>query len=187
MTLLSLNLFAVQIGENAPTFNLEGFPKKIDLAKLKGKYVVLEWYNDGCPFVRKHYDANNMQALQNKYKDKVTWLAVNSSAPGKQGHLSDSAAAKAMYKKEKMSATSLILDKGGNTGQKYEAKTTPHMYIINPKGKLIYQGAIDSISSADPADIKKSDNYVAMALDQALAGKPVKMAKTRPYGCSVKY
>lgn len=184
--LFSFNLYAADLGKPAPTFNLDG-TKKVDLSKYKGKYVVLEWYNDGCPFVRKHYDSNNMQKLQKKYGDKVAWLSINSSAPGKQGHLADASAAKAMYNKEKMAAEALLLDVGGKTGMAYEAKTTPHMYIIDPKGTLVYQGAIDSIPSANPADISKSENYVAKALDDALAGRKIAQAKTRPYGCSVKY
>lgn len=181
---LSLGL---SIGDNAPTFDLKGSPKNVDLKKLKGKFIVLEWFNDGCPFVRKHYDSGNMQSLQKKYKEKVVWLTINSSAPGRQGYLKDLSVAKAMYKNENMFSSSLLLDKGGKTGMDYRAKTTPHMYIINPKGKIIYQGAIDSIPSADRMDIKMSKNYVSMALDQALGDKEVIVKKTRPYGCSVKY
>ena len=181
---LSLGL---SIGDKAPSFELKGSPKSIDLKQLKGKYIVLEWFNDGCPFVRKHYDSGNMQALQKKYKKNVVWLTINSSAPGRQGHLKNISAAKTMYKNEKMLSLSLLLDKGGKTGMDYKAKTTPHMYIINPEGKIIYQGAIDSNPSADQNDIKTSKNFVSMALDQVLTGQNVRIKKTRPYGCSVKY
>lgn len=186
-SLFSMNAWSLSIGDQAPQIKLKGHPKSFDLSKHKGKFVVLEWYNDGCPFVRKHYDSGNMQALQKKYGNKVTWVAINSSAPGKQGHLENMSVAKKRFQDEKMNALTLLKDPGGKIGMKYEAKTTPHMYIIDPKGKLIYQGAIDSISSADSSDIKKSDNYVAMALDSALSGKSIKVAKTRAYGCSVKY
>jgi len=184
---LSFLALGVSIGDEAPTFSLEGNLKDIKLDNLKGKYVVLEWYNDGCPFVRKHYDSNNMQALQNKYQDKVAWLTINSSAKGRQGYIKDKNTANQKYTKEQMKAMSLLLDSSGKVGKSYGAKTTPHMYIIDPKGKLVYQGAIDSISSADSSDIKNSTNYVDQALNEALNGKKITMAKTNPYGCSVKY
>ncbi|MFT6070388.1 MAG: thiol-disulfide isomerase/thioredoxin [Bacteriovoracaceae bacterium] len=187
MALLSSNAWSLSIGDKAPQINLKGHPTSFDLSKHKGKFVILEWYNDGCPFVRKHYDSGNMQALQKKYGNKVSWVAINSSAPGKQGHLENMSVAKKRFQDEKMKAKTLIKDVDGKVGMKYEAKTTPHMYIIDPKGTLIYQGAIDSIASADPSDIKKSENYIVSALDSALSGKPIKQAKTRPYGCSVKY
>lgn len=187
-SLLLLNsAFAVNIGDDAPLFSLEGAPKKASLSELSGKYVVLEWYNDGCPFVRKHYDSKNMQGLQKKYGDKVTWLTINSSAEGRQGYLANLIAAKSKYTQEQMASLSLLLDGSGKVGKAYGAKTTPHMYIINPKGKLIYQGAIDSIASADSGDIPTATNYVSKALDEALAGKKVSVAKTQAYGCSVKY
>ena len=187
MLLLSMNSWALTIGEHAPQINLKGYPKDFDLSKHKGKFVVLEWYNDGCPFVRKHYDLGNMQALQKKFSNKVTWVAINSSAKGKQGHLDNISVTKKRFKDENMKAITLLKDEGGKIGIKYEAKTTPHMYIISPSGKIIYQGAIDSIASTDSSDIKNSKNYVAEALNSALAGKPIKIAKTKAYGCSVKY
>ena len=128
-----------------------------------------------------------MQFIQKKYNNNVVWLTINSSAPGRQGHLKNLGDAKMMYKNENMFSLSLLLDKGGKTWMDYKAKTTPHMYIINPKGKVIYQGAIDSTPSADPKDIQMSKNYVTLALDQALNGKEVSIKKTRPYGCSIKY
>ncbi len=177
----------ISTGSLAPDFKLSGYPKKVNLSEYRESYVVLEWYNDGCPFVRKHYDVGNMQAIQKKYKNKVKWLTINSSAEGKQGHLANAAKAEEKYKSEKMYSAALLLDGNGKVGKKYGAKTTPHMFIIGPKGKIVYQGAIDSISSADSNDISKSKNYVSLALDQVLAGKKVTMGKTRPYGCSVKY
>jgi peroxiredoxin len=185
--LLSSAVFAVGIGDQAPEFKLEGTPSKAALSDHIGKYVVLEWYNDGCPFVRKHYDSNNMQNLQKKYKGKVSWLTINSSAKGRQGFIKNIGKAKEKYSKEQMAAMSLLIDSDGIVGKAYAAKTTPHMYIIDPKGKLVYQGAIDSISSADSSDIKDATNYVDVALTEALAGRKVAMAKTQPYGCSVKY
>jgi peroxiredoxin len=179
--------FAVNIGDQAPDFSLSGSPKGVKLADMRGKFIVLEWYNDGCPFVRKHYDSKNMQGLQKKYADKVAWLTINSSAKGRQGHLANVEVAKSQYTKEQMASLSLLLDGSGSVGKSYGAKTTPHMYIINPKGELIYQGAIDSTPSANPEDIKTSTNYVSEALDQALSGKKVTLAKTQAYGCSVKY
>lgn len=178
---------SVSTGSMAPKFKLNGHPMKVDLSEYLGSYVVLEWYNDGCPFVRKHYDAGNMQALQKKYKSKVKWLTINSSAKGKQGHLANPSQAKDKYMNEKMQSTALLLDSDGSIGKKYGAKTTPHMFIIGPKGKVLYQGAIDSKASADSSDIPSSTNYVAQALDELLSGKKVSMGKTRPYGCSVKY
>lgn len=187
LTLLSLNIFSADLGSAAPKFDLSGTPQGASLEKMKGKYVVLEWYNDGCPFVRKHYDSKNMQRLQKKYSGKVAWLTINSSAKGRQGFLGNVEAAKGMYTKEQMASMSLLLDSSGKIGKAYGAKTTPHMYIIDPAGKLVYQGAIDSIASADSGDIKKSTNYVDQALTESLAGKKISMAKTQPYGCSVKY
>lgn len=180
-------IFALNNDEMAPNFSLEGSPNATKLSEHKGKYVVLEWYNDGCPFVRKHYDSKNMQGLQKKYKGRVSWLTINSSAEGRQGYLNGKKAAASQYTKEQMAALNLLLDSDGKVGKAYGAKTTPHMYIIDPKGKLVYQGAIDSISSADSDDIRKATNYVDVALSAALAGRKIATAKTQPYGCSVKY
>ena len=181
------SILAVNNDDMAPNFDLKGTPKGAKLEDQRGRFVVLEWYNDGCPFVRKHYDSKNMQGLQSKYKGKVTWLTLNSSAKGRQGYLEGDKAAKNMYTKEQMAAMSLLLDSSGKVGKAYGAKTTPHMFIIDPKGEVVYQGAIDSISSADPDDISKATNYVDEALTSALAGRKIAMAKTQPYGCSVKY
>lgn len=185
--LLSFSTLAIEMGAMAPDFTLKGSPKEVQLHAQNGKYVVLEWYNDGCPFVRKHYDSKNMQMLQKKYAGKVSWLTINSSAEGKQGFIADTKAASKKYTKEQMKSMSLLIDSNGKVGRQYLAKTTPHMFIIDPTGRVVYQGAIDSISSADSSDIPEAENYVSMALDQALAGKPIAKSKTQPYGCSVKY
>ncbi|RAP30237.1 thioredoxin family protein [Candidatus Marinamargulisbacteria bacterium SCGC AG-414-C22] len=157
------------------------------LSGYKGKLVVLEWKNSDCPFVKKHYGANNMQTLQKTYTDQgVIWLSIISSAPQKQGHVSGRES-NDIVKAEQSAATAVILDETGVIGRLYDAKTTPHMYIINKEGQLVYNGAIDSNSSADPADIETATNYVATALTELLAGKTVSTQTTRAYGCSVKY
>ena len=178
---------AVKVGEPAPAFSLPGDDGKTHaLADFKGKTVVLEWTNDGCPFVKKHY-AGNMQALQKDYTAKgVVWLSVISSAPGKQGHV-DAAGAKALSKSRGAAPTAVLLDEKGTVGRLYDAKTTPHMYVIDAKGTLVYAGGIDSVASADAGDIAGATPYVKNALDEVLAGKPVTVATTKPYGCSVKY
>jgi peroxiredoxin len=185
---LATNSFAVENGKLAPAFALEGaLGKTVSLTALKGKTVVLEWLNHGCPFVRKHYDSNNMQSLQKKYKAQgVVWLSIISSAPGKQGHV-DAKGAKADIAQYKSEASDVLLDSDGTVGRAFGAKVTPHMFIINKEGVLVYQGAIDSIRSADAADIPKSKNYVALALDATLAGIAITEAKTEAYGCGVKY
>jgi peroxiredoxin len=175
-------------GQPAPDFTLKdqtGASHK--LSDAKGKYVVLEWYNGGCPFVRRQYDDKNMQSLQKKYvKEGVTWFTVSSSAPGKQGALTGKTAAKA-WKKEGMSSA-LLLDSKSEVARLYGAKTTPHMFVIDPTGNVIYMGAIDDKASTDKSDDpKNAHNYVAAALDSAMAGKPVETPLTQSYGCSVKY
>ena len=176
------------VGSTAPAFSLtDSAGKTVSLADYKGKFVVLEWTNPGCPFVQKHYSSGNMQKLQAEYAKKgVVWLSVDSSAAGQQGAFTPDEAKTAkngLYK----DASALLLDPDGTVGHLYGATNTPDMYIINPEGKLIYEGAIDSIASADKADIEKATNYVQTSLDEALAGKPVDKAQTKPYGCSVKY
>lgn len=175
-------------GQPAPDFTLTdqtGTPRK--LSDAKGKYVVLEWYNKDCPFVRRHYNAKNMQGLQKKYAAKgVVWYSIDSAADGKEGYLTPKAAAKTM-KKSGMASTALLLDSKGEVGRLYGAKTTPHMFILDPKGNLIYMGAIDDRPSTDPADLKGAHNYVSAALDAAMSGKPVETPVTQSYGCSVKY
>lgn len=176
------------VGKLAPNFVLpDTHGQKHKLSQYLGKYVVLEWLNHGCPFVKKHYNSGNMQKYQARHtKQGVVWLSIVSSAPGKQGHFSPKQA-NALTKKKKASPSAVLLDPSGKVGRMYKARTTPHMYVINPKGLLIYAGAIDSEPGFDPGDIKKAKNYVQMALDNAKAGKPVNPATTTPYGCSVKY
>jgi peroxiredoxin len=179
---------APKIGNAAPSFSAPDTKGKThSLADFKGKYVVLEWFNPECPFVKKHYGAGNMQKLQKEFTDKgVVWLSVDSSASGKEGNLTPEQGEKKMAE-WKTQSTALLLDEDGKVGRAYGAKNTPHMFIINPEGKLIYEGAIDSKASANPDDIASSTNYVKAALDDSLAGKPVGTPTTRPYGCSVKY
>ena len=186
---LSLPALAADNGKPAPAFEAKtAGGKTVKLADYKGKIVVLEWVNEGCPFVHKHYDSGNMQALQKKYTARgVVWLSVASSAPGKQGYWADGAPALAFKKERAAHMSEILLDPAGTLGQAYGAKNTPHMFVIDAKGRLTYQGAIDSIASTDTKDIAKATNWVAQALDELLAGKPVSVGRTRPYGCGVKY
>jgi peroxiredoxin len=183
-----LCLAEVEIGKPAPDFALPDTNGKThSLADLKGKYVVLEWYQPDCPFVRAHYRSGIMQALQKEYTAKgVVWLSIDSSAPGEQGNypadkLNEFAA------RDGAARTALLLDPAGNVGRLYGAQTTPDMYIIDPSGNLMYKGAIDNKRSTDIEDAKTATNYVKSALDALLNGKPVPTSSTRPYGCSVKY
>ena len=176
------------IGSPAPSFTLtDSKGKQHNLADFKGKYVVLEWVNLGCPFVKKHYESGNMQATQKKAVDKgVVWLSVCSSAKWKQGNLSP-AGWNDEIADRKMASTAVLLDESGAVGRAYGAKTTPHMYIVNPDGVLIYKGAIDDKPTSNKDSIPGARNYVLAALDESMAGKPVSTASTTPYGCSVKY
>lgn len=176
------------IDEKAPDFELTAADgKTYILSDFKGRHVVLEWVNFGCPFVRKHYDSGNMQALQKTYTDSgVVWLSISSSAPGKQGHYTGEAL-QAQLKKEKVVPTAYLVDETGKVGHLYGALTTPHMYVISPEGRLVYAGGIDNIKSTKVADIPKATNYVAEALDCCLAGTEISQKTTAPYGCSVKY
>ena len=172
----------------APNFTLtDSNGQKHSLSDYKGKFVVLEWFNPDCPFVKKHYNSGNMPNLQNQYTSKgVIWLSINSSAPGKQGSYTPEGFNK--FIKDKGAApTAVLVDTDGKVGRLYGAQTTTQMFVINPTGELIYQGAIDDITSADPADVAKAKNYVKTALDAAMNGKPVAVAATKSYGCSVKY
>ncbi len=179
-----------KVGNAAPAWSLPDTNGKTHkLADFKGKYVVLEWLNHGCPFVKKHYNTGNMQKLQRELTGKgVVWLSVVSSAPGKQGHYKP-AKANRLTKSKKAAPTAVLLDPAGKTGRAYGARTTPHMYVISPAGRLIYNGAIDDNSSyfKSKADVMKAKNYVRLALNEAMSGKPVSVKYTRPYGCSVKY
>jgi peroxiredoxin len=185
---LSMGVQALpKIGEAAPDFSLpDAQGKTHQLADYKDKVVVLEWTNHDCPFVRKHYDKNNMQQLQKTYTEKgVVWLSVISSAVGKQGHVSPEQAQELTISRD-ASPSAVLLDSDGTVGRSYGAKTTPHMYVID-KGVLRYMGGIDSIPSSDFADIPNAEPYLQTALDAVLAGEDVAKPMTRPYGCSVKY
>lgn len=161
--------------------------KTVSLKDFTGKTVILEWTNHECPFVKKHYGSGNMQKLQQKYTDEdVVWLSVISSAKGKQGYVTGKEANK-LSRDRSAKPSYVLLDESGEIGHMYAAKTTPHMYIIDPKGTLRYMGAIDSIRSADPADIPEATNYVTQAMSELSAGKPVSEKATRAYGCSIKY
>ncbi|MEZ5483712.1 MAG: thioredoxin family protein [Lysobacteraceae bacterium] len=177
-----------EIGKPAPDFTLlDANGKTHQLSDYAGKTVVLEWFNPGCPFVKKHYGAENMQKQQAAAgKDGVVWLTVNSSAEGKQGHL-DGPAANAIMAEWNGAPSAVLLDHDGTVGHAYGARTTPHMYVIDGDGNLRYNGAIDSIPSADKADLDDATQYVSAALAALADGKPVDPALSQPYGCSVKY
>jgi peroxiredoxin len=176
------------VGSAAPDFSaMDSKGKTHSLSQYKGKYVVLEWFNPECPFVKKHYGPGNMQKLQDEFTSKgVVWLSVDSSAPGAEGNLTPEQAEKKIGE-WKGKQTALLLDPDGKVGRAYGAKNTPHMFVINPEGKIVYEGAIDSKPSPNPNDIPNSTNYVKIALQESMSGKPVTTANTKPYGCSVKY
>jgi len=180
--------FAVKVGTPAPDFSgADSHGRTQQLSAYKGKYVVLEWTNSECPYTRKHYESGNMQSLQKEWTAKgVVWISILSSAPGHQGYLT-AAQENSYLVREKAAPTAVVLDPTGAIGHEYEAKTTPHMFIIDPNGKLIYEGAIDDHPTADPSDIKASKNYVDEVLSAAMAGKPLPVSYTASYGCSVKY
>jgi peroxiredoxin len=194
-TLLSLVLSAqandsksATIGQAAPNFTLTGSDgKEHSLAEFKGKYVVLEWTNPGCPFVHKFYDGGQMQNFQKEETAKgVVWLRINSSAPGHEGSQTPEEAA-AYEKENHVASTETLLDPTGKVGHLYGARNTPQMFVIDPKGDLIYAGGIDNKPSADASDIASAKNYVTTALAEAMAGKTVTTPTAKPYGCSVKY
>jgi peroxiredoxin len=190
-SVLALGVFllaAAKAGNPAPDFTATGSDgKTYRLADDKGKFVVLEWHNQGCPYTDKHYRSGNMQRLQKEWTGKgVAWFTVISSAPGAQGYV-NAADENAYMARMKAAPTAALLDSTGQVGHLYEAKTTPHMIVINPQGTVIYDGAIDDHPTPDVADIPASKNYVSQALTEAISGKPVATAVTRPYGCSVKY
>lgn len=179
---------ALTVGQPAPDFKLvstDGRP--VRLSDFRGKHVVLEWTNPGCPFVRKHYGADNMQATQREAATMgVIWLAINSTETGSADYLKPAQLA-AWLTEHKASVTATLMDEEGEVGKAYGARTTPHMYIVGPQGTLLYAGGIDSIPSAKVEDIKVATNYVRQALTETLAGKAISAPVTKPYGCSVKY
>lgn len=188
LSLASISQAAVTPGQQAPDFSLRGIDgKAVALSDYRGKYVVLEWFNSECPFVQKHYESGNMQGLQSKYTAKgIVWFGINSTSP-RHSNFRDAAQSAGILAEWKSRPTVFALDPSGAVGRKYGARTTPHMYIVDPEGRLVYAGGIDDKPSTSPRDIPQSKNYVAVALDALLAGKTVDDASTRPYGCSVKY
>lgn len=180
---------AKEVGQAAPAFSVQDTAgKTVSLADYKGKTVVLEWVNFGCPFVKKHYGSGNMQKLQETYTGKeVIWLTVSSANKDKADVYVEPSKLSELAKDNGNKATAVLVDGDGKVGKAYDAKVTPHMYIIDKEGKLVYNGAIDSISSTEKGDVEKADKLFANALDNVLAGKPVENAKNQPYGCGVKY
>src|ERR1700731_5307064 len=176
------------VGSAAPDFSAtDSKGQTHSLSQYKGKYVVLEWFNPECPFVKKHYGSANMQKLQQEYTGKgVVWLTIDSNAPGTEGNLTPDQAQKVMAS-WKTHQTALLLDSESKVAKSYGAKNTPDMIVINPEGKIVYEGAIDSKPTPNPSDIPSSTNYVKAALDESLAANPVSNPTTKPYGCSVKY
>jgi peroxiredoxin len=176
------------VGSPAPKFTAtDSHGQSHSLDQYHGKYVVLEWHNQGCPYTRKHYVSGNMQELQQEWTAKgVVWFTVISSAPGEQGYVTD-VQENAYLAKMRADPTAVLMDSNGKLGHLYGAKTTPEMYVIDPGGKLIYEGAIDDRPTPDVSDIKGADNYLSDALTEAMDGKPVLKSYTRSYGCSVKY
>jgi peroxiredoxin len=181
-------VWAAQVGAPAPDFTATDTNGKVHhLSQYKGKFVVLEWHNRDCPYTRKHYASGNMERLQKEWTEKgVVWFTVISSAPGTQGYVT-AADENAYVAKMNASPTAVLLDPSGSLGHLYGAKTTPHMFVINPEGVLIYNGAIDDKPTTDTADIATAKNYVQTALEEAMAGQSVAAPTARPYGCSVKY
>jgi len=178
----------VRVGDAAPAFTaIDSRGQAQSLDQYRGKYVVLEWHNQGCPYTKKHYVSGNMQNLQKEWTAKgVVWFTVISSAPGAQGYVTADQE-NAYVNQVHASPSAVLLDPDGKLGHLYNAKTTPQMFVIDPQGKLIYAGAIDNRPTPDPEDVKGADNYVTDALTAAMAGKSVATPYTRSYGCSVKY
>ena len=176
------------VGQPAPAFSAtDTAGRTVNLADFKGRHVVLEWVNPGCPYVRKHYGAQNMQATQKAATAKgAVWLTVSSTAPEHGDYLAPARLAGWM-KEQGAAATATLMDDDGKLGRAYGARTTPHMYVIDPQGRLVYAGAIDSKPSANPADIPGATNHVNQALADAMGGKPVGAPTTRAYGCTIKY
>jgi peroxiredoxin len=177
-----------RVGAAAPDFTAtDSHGQSESLNQYHGKFVVLEWHNQGCPYTRKHYESGNMQSLQKEWTGKgVVWFTVISSAPGEQGYVTPSQE-NAYLSQVHADPTAVLMDPGGTLGRLYNAETTPDMYVIDPSGKLIYSGAIDDRPTTDTSDVRGANNYVSDALTEAMAGKPVATPHTRAYGCSVKY
>jgi hypothetical protein len=177
-----------EIGAAAPAFTLpDTYGNDHSLSDYAGTWVVLEWLNYGCPFVQKHYGSGNMQKLQADYASKgVVWLAIVSSAPGEQGYY-EPEDMNAQNEENASEAAAVLLDPEGDVGRAYGAKTTPQMYVIDPEGTLLYNGAIDDTPTSRLSDIDGAKNYLVQALEEAMAGEPVSLPTTQPYGCSVKY
>ncbi len=185
---LSPLIWAAKVGDVAPEFTTTASNgKTVRLSDYRGKYVVLEWHNNGCPYVGKHYKSGNMQRLQKHWTGEgVVWFTILSSAPGKQGYVTASEENDYLAKMQ-AAPTAALLDPTGEIGHLYDAKTSPQMVVINPQGVVIYSGAIDDKPTTDVQDVPTATNYVTLALQQAMAGKQVETPATRPYGCSVKY
>ncbi len=183
-----LLISAARIGQAAPDFTATASNgKTFRLSDYHGKFVVLEWHNNGCPYVRKHYNSGNMQRLQKQWTARgVIWFTMISSAPGKQGHVTASEENDYLAKMQAV-PTAALLDPTGQIGHLYDAKTSPHMVVISPQGVVTYDGAIDDRPTTDLSDVPGATNYVHLALEEAMTGKPVQKPTTRPYGCSVKY
>lgn len=193
--LLASTLFGAQglmakvtTGETAPDFTLTAQDgKTYSLSDFKGQHVVLEWFNEDCPYVKKHYESQNMQKLQRQFTDQgAAWLMLASSPEGQQGYLTAEQASEVL-KAQKASPTALLLDPEGEVGRAYGAQTTPHMFVINPKGQVVYQGAIDDKPSTRPSTLEDATPYFANALTASLKGETISPSDTKPYGCSIKY
>src|SRR5271156_2363316 len=179
---------SAKVGDSAPDFTgTASNGKTVHLADYRGKYVVLEWHNNGCPYVGKHYKSGNMQRLQKEWTGRgVAWFTILSSAPGQQGYVTAGEENEYLHKMQ-AAPTAALLDATGGIGHLYEAKTSPQMVVINPQGVVIYDGAIDDKPTTDLEDVPGATNYVSLALEQSMAGKQVATTTTRPYGCSIKY
>jgi hypothetical protein len=179
---------AAVVGQPAPDFTVrDATGQEVKLSQFRGKHVVLEWMNPGCPFVRKHYESGNMPATQKDAMGKgVVWLSIHSNDDDSWLYKKP-AKLQEWVRDQKASPTALLIDGNGAVGKAYGARTTPHMYVVGPTGVLLYAGGIDSIPSTDKDDIPKATNYVKQAVSEALAGKPLSAASTRPYGCAIKY
>lgn len=179
---------APEVGKPAPAFTLpDSRGAEHSLAQYRGKWVVLEWLNYGCPYVQKHYRTGNIPGQQEKWRGKgVVWLAIASSAPGEQGHY-EAAKMNAESQKKGSKASAVLLDPAGTVGRLYDARVTPHMFVIDPNGTLVYMGGIDNVPTPRDRDLERATQLVDAALEEGMAGKPISTPTSRPYGCNVKY